>query len=153
MTAPRIAYLTTEYPHVSHTFIRREILGLEQRGHDVVRVALRAGSAIVDAEDEAEAARTLHLFAQSKRWLLARALLGLWLAGASLPGTLRTTLSLSRASERGLIRHFAYFVEALCIRAYLAKEGVDHVHVYTLNRPELALAVCQRIYINFYRLM
>lgn len=27
----------------------------------------------------------------------------------------------------------------------LAAEGVDHVHVYTLNRPDLALAVCERI--------
>lgn len=27
----------------------------------------------------------------------------------------------------------------------LARSGVDHVHVYTLNRPELALAVCARL--------
>lgn len=29
--------------------------------------------------------------------------------------------------------------------AGLVAEGVDHVHVYTLNRPELALAVCERV--------
>jgi methylenetetrahydrofolate reductase (NADPH) len=29
--------------------------------------------------------------------------------------------------------------------ADLALAGVDHVHVYTLNRPELALAVCERL--------
>jgi methylenetetrahydrofolate reductase (NADPH) len=29
--------------------------------------------------------------------------------------------------------------------AELAAEGVEHVHVYTLNRPELALAVCERL--------
>jgi methylenetetrahydrofolate reductase (NADPH) len=29
--------------------------------------------------------------------------------------------------------------------AELAAEGVGHVHVYTLNRPELALAVCERL--------
>ena len=29
--------------------------------------------------------------------------------------------------------------------AELAANGVEHVHVYTLNRAELALAVCERI--------
>ena len=40
-SALRIAYLTTEYPKVSHTFIRREILELERRGHHVLRLAIR----------------------------------------------------------------------------------------------------------------
>jgi methylenetetrahydrofolate reductase (NADPH) len=29
--------------------------------------------------------------------------------------------------------------------AELAANGVEHVHVYTLNRAELALAVCERL--------
>ena len=37
----RVAYLINQYPKVSHTFIRREILALERQGHEVVRIALR----------------------------------------------------------------------------------------------------------------
>ena len=28
---------------------------------------------------------------------------------------------------------------------HLAAEGIDHVHMYTLNRADLALAICDRI--------
>ena len=37
----RVAYLVNQYPRVSHSFIRREILALEGRGLEVQRIALR----------------------------------------------------------------------------------------------------------------
>jgi hypothetical protein len=40
--ALRLAYLTTHYPAVSHTFIRRELIELERRGHHVLQLASRA---------------------------------------------------------------------------------------------------------------
>ncbi len=42
MTAPRVAYLTSRYPAVSHTFIRREVLALRRRGLEVVTFSVRA---------------------------------------------------------------------------------------------------------------
>jgi colanic acid/amylovoran biosynthesis glycosyltransferase len=55
----KIAYFINQYPKVSHSFIRREILALEQRGFPVVRIALRGWDApLVDAADESEAGRT-----------------------------------------------------------------------------------------------
>ena len=39
-----IAYFINQYPRVSHTFIRREILALERRGFKVQRIALRGWS-------------------------------------------------------------------------------------------------------------
>ena len=39
--AMRVAYLVNQYPTVSHTFIRREILALERCGVEVTRFALR----------------------------------------------------------------------------------------------------------------
>ena len=40
MPAP-VAYLINQYPKVSHSFIRREILALERQGVAVLRVAAR----------------------------------------------------------------------------------------------------------------
>jgi len=37
----RIAYFTNQYPSVSHTFIRREIAALEERGIEVQRFSIR----------------------------------------------------------------------------------------------------------------
>ena len=130
MTFPRLAYLTTAYPYVSHTFIRREIIGLERLGYDVTRVAIRAGETVIDAADVSEDSKTLHLLGQSKGWLISHVLRGASLAGMSLLPGLAAAWRLNKASERGLIRHFAYFVEALCLMAYFHGQRIEHVHVH-----------------------
>ena len=48
----RIAYLINQYPKVSHTFIRREILALERRGITVSRIALRGWDIPLVGEDD-----------------------------------------------------------------------------------------------------
>ena len=48
----RVAYLVNQYPKISHTFIRREILALEAQGVEVTRIAIRGHeTAAVDASD------------------------------------------------------------------------------------------------------
>src|ERR1700730_17072577 len=58
-----IAYLITQYPKVSHTFIRREITALERQGIEVVRIALRGwdDDAVIDPDDLRERARTMYV--------------------------------------------------------------------------------------------
>ena len=54
-----IAYLVNQYPKVSHSFIRREIAGLEACGLQVARFALRScGSELVDEADKLELEKT-----------------------------------------------------------------------------------------------
>ena len=59
---PRLAYLVNHYPKVSHTFIRREILAVEQQGLEVLRLAIRGwDDDAPDPVDQAEKARTHYL--------------------------------------------------------------------------------------------
>jgi hypothetical protein len=37
----KVAYLVNQYPHVSHSFIRREIIALEAQGLTVERFSIR----------------------------------------------------------------------------------------------------------------
>ena len=37
----RVCYFVSEYPTVTHTFIRREIVELERNGFEILRVSLR----------------------------------------------------------------------------------------------------------------
>lgn len=69
----KIAYLTTTYPAVSHTFIRRELVQLQKHVESVERFAIReAPHGLVDADDLAEDRRTFRLLAQPPgRWLRA----------------------------------------------------------------------------------
>lgn len=139
---PRLAYLTTAYPSISHTFIRREILGLERLGYSIVRIAIRAGTSVVDPEDVREDAITMHLLSQPKTRLLRWALWGLVHGRLKAFTALRATLRMSRASERGIARHLAYFVEALAMSSFLRARNVEHVHVhFGTNAAAVAMLV------------
>jgi glycosyltransferase involved in cell wall biosynthesis len=129
--ALRLAYLTTKYPAVSHTFIRRELLEIESRGHSVLRLAIRsAGGAPVDPVDVQEEARTLHCLSQPKSRLLV-AVAGLLLTSpAAFVRGLGWAIRLARRSDRGLVRHLAYFVEASYLLRVLRRERIEHVHVH-----------------------
>src|SRR5207302_5094810 len=73
-----VAYLVNQYPHASHSFIRREIAALEKQGVRVARFSVRAsGVDLVDAGDRAEAEQTTVLLAAGKL-----ALAGAFLAAA-----------------------------------------------------------------------
>lgn len=139
-----LAYLTTAYPSVSHTFIRREILGLEQLGFPIQRYAIRRGTLSGDPDDIAEESKTVHLLSAGRLRLLWLAARGSLAARFKVLTALRTTLRLSRASERGLLRHLAYLFEALALLTLFRQRKVRHVHVhFGTNAAAVALLVKQ----------
>ena len=126
----RIAYLTTEYPKVSHTFVRREITELERRGHEVVRLSIRPSGKVVDPADKAEAERTSACLSHSRVRLLADAARWAVTRPSRFAGAARVALRLNRRSDRGLVRHAAYLVEAAFLAGRLRAAGVNHVHCH-----------------------
>ncbi len=128
--ALRLAYLTTHYPAVSHTFIRRELIELERRGHHVLRLAIRrAAGPLPDPADRAEQSKTLHCLAQPIALLVA-----VICSMASRPfrfvAAAGAALTLARRSDRGLVRHLAYLVEAAYLLGIVRRERIQHVHVH-----------------------
>ena len=62
----RVAYLVNQYPKVSHSFIRREILALERHGVSVERFAVRGwGDEFPDAP--ATGCRTVSAASSARR--------------------------------------------------------------------------------------
>src|SRR6187455_2573104 len=71
----KIAYFINQYPKVSHSFIRREIMALERQGFDILRISLRGWDGeLVDEEDRQECARTRYVL-QDGLFSLAGALM------------------------------------------------------------------------------
>ena len=61
----RITYVINHYPKLSHTFIRREILALEQSGFAVQRIAMRGWEGeLPDPEDIRERSRTRYVLGE-----------------------------------------------------------------------------------------
>jgi glycosyltransferase involved in cell wall biosynthesis len=126
----RLAYLTNRYPSISHTFIRRELMEMERRGHSVLRLAVRpAESAPVDPLDLAEAQRTFHCLSQSKAVLLRDTAAAIGRPGAFLRAV-GTMLALWRRSGGGLVRHIAYLIEACSLLRVVKRERVQHIHAH-----------------------
>lgn len=140
-TGLRVAYLVNQYPKVSHSFIRREILALERRGVEVARIALRGWDAdVVDPEDIVERAKTRYVLRDGLLPLLGAALR----AGATDPRrflrALGTAVAMSRRSVRPLPYHLVYLAHACRIRDWLARAPVTHLHAhFGTNAAEVAL--------------
>ncbi len=126
-----LAYLTTEYPKASHTFIRREILGLERSGQTVLRLAIRASEAsIVDPADVAEHGRTTHFLSEPRFKLLYSSLVALLSRPRAFVRAVAMTLCMARRSDRGVLRHAAYLVEATHLLRISRRARIRHVHVH-----------------------
>ncbi len=129
--AMRLAYLTTAYPEVSHTFVRREILELEERGHHVIRLSIRpASSTLVDPVDIQEANQTFYCLAQPALKLTSIALATAIRRPLRFFKACRMTMDMAKCSDRGLLRHLAYLVEALNLLPQLQRQQVQHVHAH-----------------------
>ena len=127
-----MAYLVNQYPGVSHTFIRREVVALEARGIGVERFSIRPARAdLVDAADRAERERTGVLLGSGAGALLV-ALVG---TAARAPGawlrTVGAALRLGRRSSRGVLRHLVYVAEACLLLRWLRRAGgITHLHAH-----------------------
>ena len=141
----QISYLINQYPKVSHSFIRREILALERQGFKVQRIALRGWlEPIVDAEDLSEQKKT--------QYVLEQGLVGLFLAIISSffnllfpsPGyffsALKLALKMSFKSEKSLPYHLIYLAEACKLCQWLKLHQSQHLHAhFGTNSAEIAM--------------
>lgn len=126
-----IAYLTGQYPLVSHTFIQREIEALRAQGARVLPCAVRPmPEGVVGERQQAEVARTFYILTVAKNPLR--------LAGAHIlmlayrpKGWVRALWLALRMSPPGLtalIFQIIYFAEAGVLAAYLRRREVRHLH-------------------------
>lgn len=141
-----VAYLVNQYPKVSHSFVRREIYGLEACGLTVARFSIRScADELVDPEDVAELAKTKVVLGQGVASLataLVRVALGrpwAFMTGLSL------AWQLSRRGERGLLYHLVYLAEACLLLGWLREAGIDHVHAHFGTNSTTVALLCKAL--------
>lgn len=127
----RLAYLVNQYPKVSHSFIRREILALEAQGVVVQRFALRGwADALADGEDEAERGRTRYVLQRGLGGLIVPAFKTLLAQPGRWLRALLLALRLSRRADRPWPLHLVYLAEACQLLQWLKECGAQHVHAH-----------------------
>ena len=130
---PRLGYLISRYPAISHTFILREVRELRRLGFQIEVASINAvdrPGAQLAGEEREEAARTWYVKAQG--------------AGGALSANFRTlvtrpgaylraawfALGLGGRDIRATVRCAFYFVEAAMVGQWMRRRGLRHLHVH-----------------------
>ncbi|MFT3944489.1 MAG: glycosyltransferase [Ancrocorticia sp.] len=127
-----VAYLVSQYPLISHTFVEREILGLRRMGTPVHTFTVRPPGALLSETMREEAERTIVL--QESMGAIAT---------AGVRETLRHPAAVLKALGRGLrtgearaksrIWQLFYAGEAMRLVDEMRRLGIRHVHAHFAN--------------------
>lgn len=144
--AVKVAYLVNQYPKVSHSFIRREIAGLEACGVEVARFSVRScAEELVDPADLAERQQTRYILAAGGLGLLAGVVRSLVAAPLAWFRTLALAVRVGWGSERGVAIHAIYFAEACLLRGWLAAAAVEHLHSHFGTNATTVAMLCRAL--------
>jgi glycosyltransferase involved in cell wall biosynthesis len=137
----KIAYLVNQYPKVSHSFIRREILALEAHGFEVARIALRGwAEELPDPDDRNEQARTRYVLQGGMIPVLTDALRVMVRHPRRFARALGQALRMGRRSSRPLPYHLIYLAEACRVLRWVRRSACARVHAhFGTNSAEVAM--------------
>jgi glycosyltransferase involved in cell wall biosynthesis len=139
----KIAYFVNQYPKVSHSFIRREILAMERQGFEVQRIALRGWKEpLPDPEDQRELAKTAYVLEDGLLGLLGPFLLCLLGSPSRMFAAACLAIRVSRQTDGRLLHHLVCVAEAARILIWVARSGAYHLHAhFGTNSAEIAMQV------------
>jgi colanic acid/amylovoran biosynthesis glycosyltransferase len=141
-----VAYLINQYPKISHSFVRREILGLEACGVTVKRFAIRdCGSELVDERDRAELEKTCVLLKQGASAFAIALIKTVMTRPAQFGAALKLTLAVGRRSERGLLLNLVYLAEACVLLQRLQQTDVKQVHAHFGTNSTTVAMLCHAL--------
>jgi glycosyltransferase involved in cell wall biosynthesis len=132
----QLAYLVNQYPAVSHSFIRREILAIEAMGHTVRRFSIRRPAAeLPEPRDREEARRTTVVLSGDLASLLMATVVRTLRHPARVLRAFRRTRAMAAPTWPGLVRRFAYLLEGIWLARELELSRVEHLHAHFGTNP------------------
>ncbi len=141
-----IAYLVNQYPKVSHSFIRREILGLEECGIKVARFAIRCSeSELVDEADKLELTKTRSVLGIGKVRLLISLLRVFITKPIHFIKALWLALKIGWGSDRGWLLHLAYLAEACVVLIWCLDDKISHIHAHFGTNSTAVAMLCHQL--------
>lgn len=130
----RIAYLASEYPAPSHTFIRREIAALRRAGLDIATFSIRPAKGEPASElERADRAETQVVLGRSPIAYLKALAAALVARPGPMLATLRLALRHRAPGSKALVWSLFHFVEAVLLASLLRRAGVGRLHSHFAN--------------------
>lgn len=133
----RLAYITTHYPALSHTFIRREVAALRGLGAEVHTISLRrtSGEHLLSRENRLAAQSTYSVLPARPGHVLASHLIALARHPRAYLAALWEACRLSQPGLRARVWQLFYFAEAILVWRHCAAAGVRHIHAHHGSAP------------------
>lgn len=148
-TGPQIAYLVSQYPAISHTFILREVLLLRERGFEIATASINAADRPLEkmtGQEKIEAQNTFFVKAQGVKGALSAA----WATLKSDPKAflkgLALALKMGRADIPRTLYCLFYFVEALLIGQWMREKKLRHLHAHFGNQGSTVALLAAHIF-------
>lgn len=131
----RIAYLVSQYPATSHTFIRREVEALRRHGIQIDTFSIRRPSAaeLVSPADSDAAGSTYYVLPISPFRLISSHIAGFVASPANYAATLIVALKHRPPGIRALIWSIFHFVECIILARELRSRQITHLHNHFAN--------------------
>jgi len=129
----RLAYLVSEYPAVSHTFILREVRRLREMNCEISVASInppREPASNMTAEERAESAATFYVKRQGSSAALRAHLATVIRTPAAYLRALWFALRLGGADPARMLFAFFYFVEAIIVGHWMRSRRLAHLHVH-----------------------
>jgi colanic acid/amylovoran biosynthesis glycosyltransferase len=145
----RLAYLVSEYPAISHSFILREVRRVRTMNFDVQVASINSPAQMLEKmalEDRQEVATTFYV----KRAGVSSAARAHLRTITQRPGAyfrgLAFALSLGWADLRQLLYAIFYFTEALMLGEWMESQSLQHVHVHFVNPASTVGLIASRVF-------
>jgi len=131
----RLAYLTSQYPAASHTFIRREVEALRSLGWHIDTFSVRTPGLdeTKAGADRTEAKGTFYILRQSPAAFVGAHLGALFTNPARYFRTFALSLGHRAPGVRGLLLSFAHFAESVLLARALKRREAQHLHNHFAN--------------------
>jgi glycosyltransferase involved in cell wall biosynthesis len=128
----RVAYLTSHYPTVSHTFILREVQALRELGVavDAFSIWRSPPHQLLSNADREEAERTFSLLPLRPQRLIAGQLAALAASPRAYARLVASAVRLARPGVRGLMLAASWVAEVPILWRELRRRGIRHVHAH-----------------------
>ena len=140
----KVAYLINQYPAVSLSFIRREIIAVENQGIEVYRFSIRVyPHELVDQQDKAEFEKTRFVLDVGIIGLLWNSIVIAVTRPAKFLNAFFLALKMGWGKDKGIIINLAYLAEACVLFRWFAALEITHVHAHFAFNPTAVAMLCR----------
>ena len=147
MVQQKVAYLASEYPGISHTFILREIQALREQGLTVETASIRQPTSLekMPAAEREEAAQSIYIKSTPLLQVVAMHWLLLRTGPVAYLKMLHATWRVYRDGVRNLVKAVGYLAEAGILLDWMHRQKLRHLHVHFAN-PAATVAMLAASY-------